>query len=261
MRLFGRFLYALLAVGFFLLTFTYAIDLTANKFYKEVFGASLIDEDSQLPEFYYFYTSIPDFHKADPIISIDTEGYIIRGYEVAKAKINNNNELEIFEALYLIVYSDTQDLSRLSTLQIIDSDNIDNTESIWLARFKMLNILNGVNDNNNVYLDKELFLSNNFDKICLVDKDEVVLTENEFAISESEFTIKDSLIDFYNEYNRIPNEDDINKLSTYNIGLKIVHTNGNNQLDGSIMIIAMASFFIILIIATYLIFFRKRKYD
>lgn len=261
MRIFGRFLYALLSVGLFLLTYTYAIDLTANKFYEEVFGTSLTNQDSQLPDFYYFYTSIPDFHKKTPIISIDIDGYQIRGYEVAKTKINNNNELEVTEAIYLIVYSDNQDLSKLTHIQIYNSNNTEERKSISLTRFKTLNILNGVNDSQTIYLQKDLFLSYNFDKMSLVNTEGIVVSDSEFSISNSQFTIKDVLTDFYDENNKIPEKDNINELSTHDIGMKIIHLTENNKLDGNIMLIAMAIYFVILILATYLIFFKKRKYE
>jgi len=109
MRVFGRFLYALIMVGFFLLAFTYSRDLMQTKYLEDVFGASLVDTSSENPDFYYFYTSIPDYHNADPIVSIDSNGYQIMGYEVLVVSINNDELLDITEAVYLIVYSGTED--------------------------------------------------------------------------------------------------------------------------------------------------------
>ncbi|MDY0317950.1 MAG: hypothetical protein RBQ64_05155 [Candidatus Izemoplasmatales bacterium] len=260
MRIFGRFLYALLAVGLFLLVFTYSIDITANRFYEEVFGASLTDETDDVPDFYYFYTSIPDYHKSDPIISIDEEGYQIRGYEVARAEINEQQQLEITESIYIIVYSDTKDLSLLSELSLIEADT-QNEFIIPLTKFKTLNILNGVNDKGQVYIPKELFFDNNFDEINLVGKDESIIIESALSIDDSDFTIKQNLEDFYNQYEALPTEETIDNLQDDSISIKIIHLDEENQLNGSVLMVNLAMYFIALALATYLIFFRRRKYE
>jgi hypothetical protein len=260
MRIFGRFLYALLAVGLFLLVFTYSIDITANRFYEEVFGASLTDETDDVPDFYYFYTSIPDYHKSEPIISIDQEGYQIRGYEVARAEINEQQQLEITESIYIIVYSDTKDLSLLSELSLIEADT-QNEFIIPLTKFKTLNILNGVNDKGQVYIPKELFFDNNFDEINLVGKDESIIIESPLSIDNSDFTIKQNLEDFYEQYEALPTEETIDNLQDDNISIKIIHLDEENQLNGSVLMVNLAMYFIALALATYLIFFRRRKYE
>ena len=260
MRIFGRFLYALLAVGLFLLVFTYSIDITANRFYEEVFGASLTDDSDDVPDFYYFYTSIPDYHKSDPVISIDQDGYQIRGYEVAQAEINDQEQLEITESIYIIVYSDTKDLSLLNELRLIEADTL-NEFIIPLTKFKTLNILNGVNDKGQVYIPKELFLDNDFDKINLVGKDEGIIIESALNIDSSDFTIKQNLEAFYQQYEALPSEETINNLQDENISIKIIHLDEDNQLNGSILMVNLAMYFIALALATYLIFFRRRKYE
>ena len=258
MRVFGRFLYALLAVGLFLLVFTYSIDLTANKFYEEVFGTSLVDEDSTLPEFYYFYTSIPDFHKADPIISVDKNGYIIRGYEIAQAKIEND-ELIVSEYVYIIVYSSDQDLSKVDKIKLLSDSEL--MSEFYLTRFKTLNILNGVNETGNVYLEKSFFLDANISAIELISDSQQILLSELYSVEETSFTIKENLETFYQEYKRVPLGEDLDLLEDDNIGIKIVHTNEENKLDGSILLVGMVGYFLVLIITTYLIFFRKGKYS
>lgn len=260
MRIFGRFLYALMAVGIFLLVFTYSIDITANRFYEEVFGASLTDDTDDVPDFYYFYTSIPDYHKSDPIISIDQDGYQIRGYEVVTADINEEEQLKISEYIYIIVYSDTEDLSLISEINLIEAVT-EETFIIPLTKFKTLNILNGVNDKGQVYIPKELFLDNDFDKINLVGKDESVITESALDILDSDFTIKQNLESFYQEYDELPNEETIVDITDNNISIRIIHLDEENRLDGSVLMVNLAVYFVVLAIATYLIFFRRRKYE
>ena len=261
MRIFGRFLYALLAVGFFLLAFTYSIDLTANKFYKEVFGASLTDEDSNLSDFYYFYTSIPDFHNSIPVVSIDQNNYEIRAYEVATASIEEQNGLKTEEFLYWIVYSDSENLAALSHISLTMSDS-DEVFTIPLNRFKNLNLLNGVNEEGNIYISKDLFLDNDFDKIRLIDKNENLIVESVLIVEAEDFIISNNLETFFQKYNRLPEQkEDLNLLTDSDIGYRIIHINEDQILDGGIMLKAMLIYFGVLITTTYLIFFRKRKYE
>jgi hypothetical protein len=257
MRIFGRFLYALLAVGFFLLAFTYSQDLMRNKYLEDVFGLSLTDESSPFPKYYYFYTSIPDYHKSDPVIEIDVDGYEIRGYEVLKTEINNDNELETTEFIYIIVYSDYQDLSKISHLSLIDSITED-TQDINLTRFKTLNILNGVNPEGTVYLAKDLFLSSDFDTINLINHDLDLVFESAFSIEDSNFTIKQNIVEYYQENNELPGVDEIDQLSDGNIFPNKPHIATDYAY---IFWIGMGVYFTILIFMTYIIFFRKRKYS
>jgi len=260
MRLFGRILYALLAVGLFLLVFTYTLDLTANRYIEEVFGGSLTDEESDLPDFYYFYTSIPDYHKAIPIISIDQLEYQIRGYEVVQAEINESSELIVEEFVYIIVYSNTQDLSVLDKLVLTGSDSsID--EDIYLIRFKTLNILNGVNDQGYVYLSKDLFLDNGFDTIKLVDDNQETIFESALILVETDFTVKENLEIFFEQEGKLPLEEDIPDLRDDFISPRIIHLDDDVRMDPSLFIKGLLIYFLILIISTYLIFFRRKKYE
>ncbi len=255
MRVFGRFLYALIAVGFFLLAFTYSRDLMLTKYLEDVFGASLTDPESEYPKYYYFYSSIPDFHNDEPIIEIQADGYEIVGYEVAQASINNNNELEIIESIYLIIYSDTEDLSHFDYMYLEDTDT-DTKTTINLQRFKTLYLLNGVNDSGTVYLAKELFASEDIDKICLVDYDDNVLVETEYTYDEDGFAIKEFMETFYDENNRIPDINDLDEMAQYNI-----YPNQTHVADDYVHIfyIAMGIYFVLLSLSTYLIYFRKKK--
>lgn len=255
MRVFGRFLYSLAAVGFFLLAFTYSRDLMTSKYLDEVFEPSLTDETFEHPKFYYFYSSIPDFHNSEPVITINASGYEIMGYEVAKTNVNNDNELEVTEAIYLIVYSDTEDLSVIDYINL-ENSNTETIHEIYLQRFKTLNLINGVNDEGTVYLPKESFFSENFDKLCLVDENGDNLIEVDFSISEDDFIIKSYMENFYNENDRIPGSDDLNELFNQNIFLNQTHI-ANDYIH--IFYIAMGIYFTLLILTTYLVFFKKKK--
>jgi len=256
MRVFGRFLYALVMVGFFLLAFTYARDLMQNKYLEDVFGASLTDTNSEYPEFYYFYTSIPNYHKTEPIISIDMNGYQIRGYEVLVATINSDEQLETTEAVYIIVYSGTEDLSQVGSLYLKnDTDTV--VQEIYLQRFKLLNLLNGVNDEGTVYISKDLFLQADYTRIVLEDKSEITLLDTGYELDEVDFTIKDFIQGYYDENGYLPTVADLEGLSGND-----TFPNKPHVADDYVYIfyIAMGIYFTVLIFLTYIIFFRKRRH-
>jgi hypothetical protein len=255
MRVFGRFLYALLAVGLFLLAFTYSRDLMLTKYLNDVFAPSLTDENSDLPKFYYFYSSIPDYYKSDPIFAIENNGYDIYGYEVARADIDENNNLTVTEAVYIIVYSGTQDLSQVDYLYL-ENQSTEETQDISLQRFKTLNLINGINDKGTVYIDKDRFFDHQYDTINLTNKDGELLVSTSFSLNESDFTIKPFIETFYSEHGQLPTVDDFEGLTDNNI-----FPNKPHVADDYVYIfyIAMGIYFTVLIVSTYFIFFKRRK--
>jgi hypothetical protein len=263
MKVFGRFLYALLAVGIFLWTFQYSImDMRAN-YYKDVFGGSLVDESSDLPDFYYFYATLPGYHKDDPIISIDQDGYEVRGYEVAITSFEED-VLMIEETILLIVYhEDPEQLSRVDKLLITSDDARDQIE-IELGRYHNLDILVSMDPNTSYYLfDKEdIDFSLNYTNISLVDPNYNQIIESVFTLAEEDFTIKDKLQTFYYVNAELPNVETIYQLNDPSINVQDQEiTNNSFVVDEYIYIMGMylGIYLVVLIVATYFIFFKKRK--
>ncbi|MBI9009577.1 MAG: hypothetical protein JEZ05_06050 [Tenericutes bacterium] len=256
MRVFGRMLYSLVAVGFFLLAFTYSRDLMLSKYVEEVFGQSLTDTSSELPKYYYFYSSIPDFHNDQPVIEIVAEGYEIYGYEVAKTSFDNNNNLIVHEYIYLLIYSETEDLSVIDYLYL-ENQTTEATIDINLQRFKTLFLLNAVNEEyGNVYIPKDDVMAGNYDRIYLVSSDDQNIMSTAFTIEESDFVIKDYIESFYDEFTRIPDINDVSDMALNNI-----YPNQTHVADDYVHIfyIAMGIYFATLIVTTYLVYFKKKK--
>ncbi|MDY0023418.1 MAG: hypothetical protein RBR66_00660 [Candidatus Izemoplasmatales bacterium] len=250
MRVLVRILYAMLATGFFLLAL-----VMAEQAYFKPYADSLTDEASELPEFYYFYTSIPNYHKSEPIIKINENGYQIYGYEVALAKINDDNELEMFEAVYLVVYSDTQDLSTISNLEL-NNTTTDSFEEIRLVKLGNIRLFNGVNEENVVYIPKDLFLSDSFDKILLKDTEGNTIIESALTIDETDFTIKENIEAFFSDFGRLPIREDMDDFHTENIYMQVNHPSRLKS-----YLIYLVPYFTILIVATFLIFFKRKRYE
>ncbi|MFW5888877.1 MAG: hypothetical protein ACOCUD_00700 [Bacillota bacterium] len=263
MRVFGRFLYAMFAVGVFLIVWTYSIDLMRQNYYQDVFGQSLITEDSDLADFYYFYSSMPDYHKEDPVISIDKNNYQVRGYEIARTIIDDNDDLEVSEFLFLLVYSDSEDLTNVDYIKFTDTSS-DSELIINLIMYYGLDIRVSIDDNMSYYLiAKELFLAADFDKLEVLDsRQNVLVSESAFSINESDFTIKENIETYYQLNNDLPEAEDMDEIAADNIFPRDSSVASNDYLIREyihIFWIAMGIYFAVLIFATYFIFFRKQK--
>jgi len=263
MRVFGRLLYALLVVGFFLLTFQFSIMQMRDAYYEDVFGQSLTDEDSTLPDYYYFYASLPDYHKEDPLISIDEDGYEIRAYEIARASIEDDT-LSVDENLFFIVYHpDSEKLLDLDRLRIVNGNTAEQID-IYLGRYHGLDVLVSIDPQTSYYLvEKEsIDFSLNYTHLQMIDYDNEAIIESAFNLSEDDFTIQENLQTFYNDYESLPTEDDLDQLMDRNIYPKEQNVTTNYYVvDKYIHILGiwMGVYFIALIFTTYFIFFKKKK--
>lgn len=263
MRVFSRFLYALLAVGVFLLTFQFSIMQMREKYYDDIFGASLVDETSNLPEFYYFYASLPDYHKREPLISIDQDGYQLRGYEIARTSIEEDT-LIVEEAILFIIYNQDSNLLTLVDEIVISNDNPENNININLGRYHDLDILVSMDAQTSYYLvSKDLFdFSLNYTDISVMTSSHNVVLNDDFNITNEDFTIKENLDVYYDQYQELPTDGDLGLLDDSNIDIKEQVVTSNNYVVDTylyLMGIYMGIYLILLIVTTYLIFFRKRK--
>ena len=184
------------------------------------------------------------------------ENYEIYGYEVIKTSIDNNNDLVVYEYIYLLVYSETEDLSVIDYLYL-ENQATEDTKQINLQRFKTLYILNAVNDEfANVYIPKADMVDGNYDQIHLVDYEDNTIMNTEFTIDEDDFIIKDYMEAFYSENGKVPDISNVSDMAENN-----VYPNQTHIADDYVHIfyIAMGIYFATLIVATYLVYFRKKK--
>lgn len=263
MKVFGRFLYALMAVGIFLWVFQLSIMDMRVRYYEEVFGESLVDETSDLPDFYYFYATLPGFHNSDPVISFDQDGFQVRAYEVAITSIEEDT-LDIEENLLFIVYhQDPEQLQGVDKLLITSNDARDQID-IELGRYHNLDILVSMDPNTSYYLfDKEAIdFSLNYTKVSLTDPNYNVVTESVFTLTEDDFVIEDLLLAYYNDHSDLPTLETISDLNEPNIDVQDQEiTNNSFVVDEYIYImgIYLGIYLLVLIVTTYLVFFKKRK--
>lgn len=256
MRIFGRIMYATFMVGLFLLAFTYSRDLIRNTYLKEVFMEPVTNESSEYPKYHYFYTAVPDYHNTEALFTIQSDNYEISGYEIITTELDDSGNLTIEEFIYFIVYSDTEDLS---VIDKVTFENIESTKTVdvRLDRYQTLNILIGVNEDGYVYVPKALVLNeDNYNRIKLYDDNGLEITASEFSLDETQFVAKNFVQTFYDENNRLPVVEDFVGLTESQVLPNLTHV---AEGYGYIFTYAMIIYFAILIITTYLVFFRKKK--
>lgn len=262
MRIFGRFLYAMLAVGIFLAALTYSISLMRQEYIEDVFGGSLNDESSELPDFYYFYSSLPDYHKKEPIVSIDESNYKIRFYEIARTEIEDE-VLTVNEYFFILIYH--QDIDALTNVDYLRISNgtVADRINISLIQYQQLDILVSVDQETTMYLIEKdrLDLTKQYNQIKLMDANNDALIESAFTLGENDFTIQNEIEMFYNENGRLPEADDL-PLNDSDIAIQDQDiVNNFKVVDDYLYIlgIVMGIYFVLLIFSTYFIFFKKRK--
>ncbi|HKL47539.1 MAG TPA: hypothetical protein VJ878_02630 [Candidatus Izemoplasmatales bacterium] len=261
MRVFGRILYAMLAVGLFLGALLISISLMRKQYFSDVFGGSLTNQTSELPEFYYFYASLPDYHQKEPLFSIDDAGYQIRAYEVAMTEMVED-DLDVEEYIYFIVYHDrVEALDQVDRIRISNGlvrDQID----INLIRYQDLDILVSVDSATSKYLyEKSQFeFTNNYDQLLLLDSNDILILESALQLSDSDFIIKTALENYHATNGSLPDESDIDQLNGIGVQDQDI-LNNFSVVDDYLYIlgIVMGIYFLILIFSTYFIFFKKRK--
>ncbi|QLY40422.1 hypothetical protein HF295_06000 [Hujiaoplasma nucleasis] len=261
MKVFGRFLYAMFAVGIFLVAFQLSVQWVFQKYVEDVFGNSLTDENSDLPDFYYFYASLPDYHKEEPLIEINENGYQIRAFEIVRTEIKEDILTVNEFMLFLIYHEDPNALKDIDKIRIsngLTKDQID----IQVAPYKELDILVSI-DLDTQYIEyiinKDLIdFSKNYDSLLLIDQNQTTLFESAFNLSDESFMIKGNIEGYYEEYENLP-EDELNGIGVYSQDKDI--TNNSKIVDEYLYIfgIVFGAYFVVLIVATYLIFFKKRK--
>jgi hypothetical protein len=262
MRIFGRFLYAMLAVGVFLAALTYSISLMRQAYIDDVFGGSLVDESSELPEFYYFYSSLPDYHKTEPIVSINQSGFKLRVYEIARTEFEDE-ELVVNEYFFALVYNENIDeLFDVEYLRISNGTVADQID-ISLIQYQELDVLVSVDQATTMYLIEKdtLDLSKQYDEVFLMSANNDVLIESAFTINDSDFIIKENLESFYDEFDRLPEADDF-PINDSDVSIQDQDVVNNFKVVDDylhILGIVMGIYFVLLIFSTYFIFFRKKK--
>lgn len=253
MKIVGRIVYALVMVIFFLFTFNYAQDIMTSLYFEDN-GSPLLEEE--VVDYTFFYGSVPDYYATNPILSVDQGGYELRIFEVAKLVQSDANYA--FEPYYYVtVHSKIhvmdgvyQYVVRTSEIDVETNKNIEKIYSI--VRFRQLNLYVGVNDLAEIYIDPQFFLDNDIIQIEVKQENQTVLMLDVSSII-FDTHIDRSLNIFYENEGRLPVNNDLVDEGIFQYYSHVM----NDYVH--VFVIAMAVYFVLLVVATYFTYFFKPK--
>ena len=244
MKIFGRIVYALLAV----FTFWFVIDYARGSMtiqYFENEGAEAVELSDDL----FFYGSARDYNQRTSLYESSNEGYTISIYEIADASIVSE-ELILDSYIYVMLKSD-EIMSSTYYLRFSDGTN---TIDFEFMKFRTLNIMMALNQEMTEFgVSKEVILENEYTEILLLDQYKNTIFTDTFELVESDFIIEDRLTTFYDQNDILP----LTELTDYDIYPAFTH-----EMDAyiSTLWISLTVYLVILILSTYIVFFAKKKY-
>ena len=251
MKIVGRIFYALVMVIFFLFTFNYAQELMTSLYFED-HGIPILEEDEV--DYTFFYGSVPDYYKDEPVLSIDQNDYELRIFEIAKLVQSNSNYT--FDPFFYITFHSKVHIMDGEYKLIVRSSEIDTQIdkqkefSFNLVRFIQLNLYVWVNELGEIYLNPEFFIEHDIEEIEII-KGNIVILSIDLLTHGFSTSIDLALHNFYETENKIPVDDDM-----IDEGIFPHHTHVMSEYV-YVIVISMDIYFVLVIIATYFTYLFK----
>ncbi|MDO9629656.1 MAG: hypothetical protein Q7I99_07120 [Acholeplasmataceae bacterium] len=244
MRVFGRVVYALLAVFTFWFVLDYARGaMTINYFENE--GAHAVEIHDDI----FFYGSARDYNQRTALFETDSLGYTVSMYEIADAN-TRGQEIVVSSYIYIMLKSDDL-MNQVFYLRFSNgTDQLD----VEFMKFRTLNIMMGLNDLKTEFgIAKETILEKNYNEIMLLDQYKNTIFTKSISLEESDFIIEGRVTSYYEQNDRLP----LTELIDFDIYPAFTH-----EMDAYINIlwISLITYLVILILSTYIVFFAKKKF-
>ncbi len=244
MKIFGRIIYALLAVFTFWFVLDYARgSMTIQYFENE--GAKAVELSDDI----FFYGSARDYNQRTFLYETNNQGYEISIYEIADVSIINEGLL-VDTYIYIMLKSD----DIMSTTYYLRFSDGTNTIDLEFMKFRTLNIMMALNQDMTEFgVSKEVILENEYTEILLLDQYKNTIFSDTFELVESDFIIEDKLTSYYDQNEILP----LTELTDFDIYPAFTH-----EMDDylSTLWISLIVYLVILILSTYIVFFAKKKY-
>lgn len=249
MKVVGRILYAISMVIVFWFFVDYTQGIIDARYYEK-YGIPPLEQ--AIPDYSYYYGSVPNYYDNDPIIEIDYINIHIRGYMVATTNIVNN-QATVETYVYLLIHRPEYNFTENEYYLYYLDDDIAQVNRLSYFRSNR-NLLIGVNDDLNVYLDTDRLLLLNGKDVEIRDEDGNAIYVFTFNM-EDRTKLKDELEAYYLANNKFPTNE-LNSIDIYHY-----RTHAEKALNEFINIfyIAMGIYIVLLVTTTYFVFFFKRK--
>ncbi len=244
MRIFGRVVYALLAVFTFWFVLDYARGAMTIQYFENE-GAEAVELEDDI----FFYGSARDYNQRTPLFVSSKEGYTVTIYEIADTSIISE-EIHIETYIYVILKS--SDLMN-NTYYLRFSNGLESLD-VELMKFRTLNIMMGLNDQKTEFgISKDIILGSNYTEVLLLDQYKNTIFTDSIELNQNDFILEDRLTIYYDENKILP----LTELTDFDIYPAFTH-----EMDAYINILwySLITYLVVLILSTYLVFFAKKKY-
>ena len=247
MKILGRVAFALVVAILYLWVLDYTNGLMTTLYFDKYGTQALIETT---PDYFFFYSSIPDYHKSEPIYRYDDQNYAIRFYEVATVD-ETELGLEVGEYAYILIHDKTGTMAGNYTMVLTDDSQTD-VASIEIVQFRSLDLYVGINAEFSVYINKSTLTTLPFARLSLLSSTEEVLLETTGSVESADFTIKQQLTDFFTENSTLP------QLELQEAGVFRNNPHVMTEFEYIFWVGTGGYLSIVLLITYFLYFFRKR---
>ncbi|HOP57627.1 MAG TPA: hypothetical protein PLM51_05620 [Bacillota bacterium] len=250
MKVLGRIFYAIAAVIVFLFVYDYTTGIMTT-YYIEKYGVSGLEQEE--PDYFFFYSNMPDYNRREPLFEYDLDPYEIRFYEIAAADVAGDT-LTVDEYAYILIHSKTDDLSGNYYLNFSDSADPESEGlTINIVRFRSISLFIAIDNEGYARISKDVLLTDAYDTVTLVSEGGEVIFTVPFALADADFQISSAIEQYYDENGTLPSFE----LESAGIYPKNNYVMTEFQY---IFYLGMGIYLTVLAVTTYFVFFRKKKY-
>jgi hypothetical protein len=249
LKILGRFFYAIVVSVLFLWVLDYSNGLMTSLYFDK-YGTAALAVDN--PDYFFFYSAIPDFEKSEPVLAFDNADFALRVYEVATAT-ETEGTLTVSEYVYILIHDKNGTLSGDYSLRLSTEGAEPETVVIGVVQFRTLPIYVAVNETGYVYIAKSTLTSLAFTRFALKDSAETVVFEGSGSIAADDFTIQAKLTEYFTANDALPGLE----LQADGIFPNNPHLVTEYQY---IFWVAVGGYFVLVAIVTYFVFFFRKKY-
>lgn len=184
-------LFSVVAISFFLVPVLFSYNMRDKKYFSDK-GTIAYEEKS----FNFFY-GVYGYHSKEPILEISNDSFDFRMYEILA--VSKENTRNLTEYVY-IMFIPKDNLKSNEPKLVFDKED-ETSDSAALYQYMNFNLYNAYDD---IFLiSKETFIENDYVKMTIKDGEDDLYSDS-FKFPEDKFKIKDEVNAFYEEYNKNP---------------------------------------------------------
>lgn len=214
--------------------------------YVQKHGNAALAEEN--PTYFFFYSSIPDFHCSIPLFSYDDAEYSVRLFEIGTVE-NHGSDILVNEYGYLMIHPKEGSTSEIYTIELLEGETL---LSDWSAiQYRNLNLLVGINDEGSIYIGREYF-QGAADRLILKNASGDILLDIGFTTGE--FVIKNAINEYFETENALPEGLALQEDFVFPANPQI-----DQEFDYLFWVLTGGYMGLVILVTYFLFFFRKKS--